>query len=62
MEKNFRIETDSPFSYIRVSNDDDGVWVTYWFHRGHVNAVLTKEQTRQMIVALQTLIAEEQSA
>ena len=60
MEKDFRIETDSPFSYIRVSNDDNDVWVTYWFRRGHVNAVLNKDQAKQLIAALQELVSEEQ--
>ena len=62
MEKDFKIDTDTPSSYIRLSNDEDGVWVTYWFRRGHVNAALSKEQAKQLIAALQELVGEEQAA
>lgn len=62
MEKDFKIETDTPFTYIRLSNDEDDVWMTYWFRGGHINVVLTKENAKKMIAALQELVGDEQAA
>ena len=61
LSDDFKIDTDDRRTYIRISDDDGDVWMTFWFPSGHVNASLNKEQAKKMVVALQKLIGEEQT-
>lgn len=54
MDMDFSIKTDD--GQVFVSPFDDNVWVAIHGKRGSYRAVLTREQAKQMIDALQSVL------
>lgn len=44
---------------IHVSDNDEEVLLSVWILHGHTSVSLTKEQAKQLVCALQSLVEEE---
>lgn len=55
-----RIDTDHDGRYVYVDSFDEGrVWLSVYVSGGNVNCVLTKDQAREMIAALNRVVEAE---
>ena len=58
MSEGFQIKATHEEAHVFVNRYDEGlVWLSLYIRRGNVNTVLTKEQTQELIAALQEVIA-----
>jgi hypothetical protein len=58
MSEGFQIKSTHEDAHVFVNRYDEGlVWLSLYIRRGNVNTVLTKEQAKELIAALEKVVA-----